>query len=75
MERQLQSKTYANPMQVPFLAYSMERTYNGFGTVLQRTYSDSQTRAKRSIEIVKYELEKTFSYKPYTPTPAPLIFL
>ena len=53
----------------------MERTYNGFGTVLQRTYSDSQTRAKRSIEIVKYELEKTFSYKPYTPTPAPLIFL
>ena len=60
MERQLQSKAYANPMQVPFLAYSMERTYNGFGTVLQRTYSESSTNTRRRMKIGKYELEKNF---------------
>ena len=38
IERQLQvlSKSLPNPMQVPFFAYSTERTYNGPETDLER---------------------------------------
>jgi hypothetical protein len=55
----------------------MERTCNGFGTVLQRTYSESSTNTRR-MKIGKYELEKNFfeeTLHPYTSTPSiPLSF-
>ena len=37
-KKQRKSNSYASPLQIPFFAYSQERTWNGFITVLQRTY-------------------------------------
>ena len=60
----LPCKSVANPLQVPFLAYSMERTCNGFATDLERRRSGLKSLRLRNCNMeIAIKIRKIeFSY-------------
>ena len=52
-------KSLPNSVQVPFFAYSMERTFTDFATDLQRTCNGRSTKAKQPLSrIAHFHIQK-----------------
>ena len=69
--KQFPSNSLPKSVQVPFLAYSMERTYNGLTTDLKRRTSEPEVNEKWKVKNGESGFRKNFFAKtlhPYTST-------
>ena len=57
---QVPSASLVNPMQIPFFAYSKERSWNGFETEVERTWNGPGTDLQRTYCYGKNKADANF---------------